>query len=328
MNLRSFTKKSINFRIDSARQIAEHRIKVQLRTYQRSAVAYALDHLAGRKRSVIQLPTGTGKSLVFVHIAMQILKQRKRVYLVVSTAEAVTQFYRLCLLLGIRAVLDIGKGTAPSRAPFVLTTYATAWRRFRAWAQPDTIVLLDECHHVNYTAPVNLEILRSFPMAIGASATPWSRGCLEFFDGNRHVYRLSDSIAAGHNAPFQIERWQAPQPVGSPIIYTDNGQDLRQFCASLKASDYAIYQRRNARVIIKRYRHDLLKAIVVRRMLTEGFDNPRCKAVYIARQTQSRIAAMQMSGRALRPHRDQRATIFVVNRDLETLLKSAIRKAG
>ena len=301
---------------------------MQLRAYQSRAVAYALDHLAGRKRSVIQLPTGTGKSLVLLHIAAQSLRQRKRIYLVVPTAEAIAQFHLLTLLLGMRAVFDIGPEAAPPLAPFVITTYATAWRRFRAWVKPETLVLLDECHHVNYTAPVNLEILRSFPMAIGASATPWSRGCLEFFDGNRHVYRLSESIAAGHNAPYRIERWQAPQPVDSPIIYTGNGEDLRQFCAGMKASDYAIYQRRNARLIIQRYRHDLLKAIVVRRMLTEGFDNPRCKAVYIARQTASRIAAMQMSGRALRPHRDQKATIFVVNREIAKLVKSAFRRAG
>lgn len=301
---------------------------MRLRAYQINAIAYALDHVAGRKRCVIQLPTGTGKSLVFLHIAAHALRQRKRIYLVVPTVESVAQFRLLTLLLGIRAVFDLGDDTAPSLAPFVITTYATAWRRFHAWVKPETIVLLDECHHVNYTAPVNLKILRAFPMAIGASATPWSRGCLEFFDGNRHVYRLSESIAAGHNAPLRIERWQVPRPVDSPIIYTDNGQDLRQFCALLKASDYAVYQRRNARLIIQRYRHDLLKAIVVRRMLTEGFDSPRCKAVYIARQTHSRIAAMQMAGRALRPHRGKSAIIFVMNQELKTLVNSAIRKAG
>jgi len=301
---------------------------VQLRAYQSDAVQYALDHLAGRKRCVIQLPTGTGKSLVLLYIARGWLRQGKRVYLIAPSAETVAQLNLLTLFLGIRAVFDIGPEAAPSLAPFVITTYATAWRRFRAWVKPETLVLMDECHHVNYTAPVNLKILQSFPLAIGASATPWSRGCLAFFDGKRHVYRLSESIAAGHNAPYRIERWQAPQPVASPIIYTGNGEDLGQFCASLKSSDYAIYQRRNARLIIQRYRNEMIKAIVVRRMLTEGFDNPRCKAVYIARQTRSRIAAMQMAGRALRPHRNQEATIYAINRDLEKLVKFSFRKAG
>lgn len=327
-SLASHAKNCSNFYIDSAPQISEYRIKVQLRAYQSRAVDYALDHLAGRKRCVIQLPTGTGKSLVLLHIAAQSLRQRKRVYLVAPTEEALSQFHRLTLLLGIRALLDIGARTAPPLAPFVITTYATAWRRFRSWVKPESLVLLDECHHVNYTAPVNLEILGAFPQAIGASATPWSRGCLDFFDGNRHVYRLSESIAAGHNAPYRIEPWQVPQAQGSPIIYTDNGHDLRQYCANLKATDYAIYQRRNARLIIKRYQSEMLKAIVVRRMLTEGFDNPRCKAVYIARQTRSRIAVMQMSGRALRPHQGRTATIYLINPDVESLLKKALRKAG
>ena len=159
-------------------------------------------------------------------------------------------------------------------------------------------------------APVNAALLSEFPLAIGTSATPWSAGCLRFFDGNRHTYGLSESIAAGHNAPT-ASRAGAPQAVDSPIIYASTGDDLREICQALRASDYAIYQRRNARQVIQRYRHAILKAIVVRRMLTEGFDNPQCKAVYIARDTQSRIAAMQMAGRALRPHKGKTATIFV-----------------
>jgi len=44
-------------------------MKMQLRAYQANALAFALDHLAMGKRAVIQLPTGTGKSLVLLSIA-------------------------------------------------------------------------------------------------------------------------------------------------------------------------------------------------------------------------------------------------------------------
>lgn len=301
---------------------------MQLRAYQAKAIEYALDHLAKRERAVIQLPTGTGKSLVLLMIAKAWLKAGKRVYLVVPTVEALAQLRVLCVLLGICVVVDMGERRAPSLAPFVLTTYATAWRRFRRRGVAESLLLLDECHHVNYAASVNAKILQSFPFAVGASATPWSRGCLPFFDGNRHVYRLSESIAAGHNAPYRLARWQEPQAIDSPIIYADNDDDLRQFCQSLRAADYAIYQRKNARRIIQRYRLGFLKAIVVRRMLTEGFDNPQCKAVYIARHTRSRIAAMQMAGRALRPDKGRKATIFVINSEVGTLVRKALRKAG
>lgn len=301
---------------------------MQLRAYQSKATEHALDHLAKRERALIQLPTGTGKSLVLLAIAKPWLKAGKRVYLVVPTLEALAQFRRLCAMLGLCVVVDMGARQAPSRAPFILTTYATAWRRFRRCVAPEALLLLDECHHVNYAAAVNAKILQSFPFAVGASATPWSRGCLQFFDGNRHIYRLSESIAAGHNAPYQIARWQEPQATDSPIIYADGDADLRLFCQSLREADYAIYQRKNARRIIQRYRLSLLKAIVVRRMLTEGFDNPQCKAVYIARHTRSRIAAMQMAGRALRPHKGRKATIFIINSEVATLVKQAFRKAG
>lgn len=249
-------------------------------------------------------------------------------YLVAPTLEALTQLHRLSFFLGVRVVCDRGRDEAPRLALCVLTTYATARRRFRKRAVPDALVLLDECHHINYTAPVNVGLMQSFPRAIGASATPWSRGCLEFFDGNRHTYGLTESIAAGHSAPYRIEPWQTPQPVDRPIIYVDNRGDIAQFCQALRSSDYAIYQRRNARQIILRYRHEMIKAIVVRRMLTEGFDYPHCKAVYIARQTRSRIAMMQMAGRALRPHNGKTATLFTIHSEAELLLKQALRKAG
>lgn len=305
-----------------------YRIKVQLRTYQSRAIDYALTRLCGKQRAVIQLPTGTGKSLVLLAIAKTWLRSGRRVYLVVPTLEALTQFRRLSLLMEIRPVVDLGDRSAPRLAPLVLTTYATAWRRFRKRAVADSLLLLDECHHVNYAAPVNAKLLAAFPLAVGASATPWSRGCVQFFDGRPHVYRLSESIAAGHNAPYDIARWQTPQAIGQPIIYADVGSDLRAMCQSMRATDYAVYQRRNARQIIHRYRWALLKAIVVRRMLTEGFDNPQCKAVYIARPTQSRIAAMQMAGRALRPDQGRKATIFVIDEETRQFVKRAFRKAG
>ena len=41
--------------------------------------------------------------------------------------------------------------------------------------------------------------------------------------------------------PVPHRAWQVPQDL-EPIIYTDNGHDLRQYCANLKATDYAIYR--------------------------------------------------------------------------------------
>mgnify|MGYP000514698629 CR=1 FL=1 len=151
---------------------------------------------------------------------------------------------------------------------------------------------------------------------------------LEDTYGNRYTYGLTESISAGHSAPYRIGAWQSPMPVDRPIIYVDNDSDLQQFCRSLRSSDYAIYQRRNARQIIARYRDEMIKAIVVRRMLTEGFDYAHCKAVYIARKTRSRIAVMQMAGRALRPYNGRTATIFAINEDTEYLLAQAFQKAG
>ena len=67
-------------------QISECLVKVQLQTCK--AVQSITRWIIWRGASaVIQLPTGTGKSLVLLHIAAQSLRQRKRVYLVAPTEE-------------------------------------------------------------------------------------------------------------------------------------------------------------------------------------------------------------------------------------------------
>ena len=94
-------------------------MKMQLRAYQAYALAFALDHLAMGKRAVIQLPTGTGKSLVLLSIAARAVRQGKRVYLVAPTLEALTQLHRLSFFLGVRVVCDRGRDEAPRLAPCV-----------------------------------------------------------------------------------------------------------------------------------------------------------------------------------------------------------------
>jgi superfamily II DNA or RNA helicase len=65
-------------------------------------------------------------------------------------------------------------------------------------------------------------------------------------------------------------------------------------------ADYVDYSRRNASEIIDKYSRGELDVIVNVQMLTEGFDAPHTRTVFIARPTRSESLVVQMVGRALR----------------------------
>lgn len=304
--------------------------KVQLRPYQQEAVSYALARLAQGKRSLLQLPTGTGKSLVLMELARQWIKQTgSRVYLLAPTMEAISAILRQGHSFGLRAFRDFGNRSGGRSAPLTISTYASGWRRAyqvsRTHGNP--LLLLDECHHCNFAAPSNISILKNYAYAIGTSATPWSSECQSYFDNALFTYRLSDSISAGHNANFEIFGWKSPTSKNHPIIYAETNE-LSQICSAMASCDYAICTRMDARKIIQRYRLGSQPAIVVNRMLMEGFDYPQCKDIYIHRSSCSDIELMQMAGRALRPYRGLAASIYVRDPDTRRRLVLAIRRAG
>lgn len=66
-------------------------------------------------------------------------------------------------------------------------------------------------------------------------------------------------------------------------------------------ADYVDYSRKDAQEIIERYQHQKKPDVLVNvEMLTEGFDAPHTRTVFIARPTRSEGLLAQMVGRALR----------------------------
>ncbi len=73
--------------------------------------------------------------------------------------------------------------------------------------------------------------------------------------------------------------------------------------AGLERVDHVDYSRKNASAIIERYAKREIDVIVNVEMLTEGFDAPHTRTVFIARPTRSESLVVQMVGRALRGKR-------------------------
>src|SRR5690606_25778054 len=66
-------------------------------------------------------------------------------------------------------------------------------------------------------------------------------------------------------------------------------------------ADYVDHTRKDAHHVMERYRAQKTPQVLINaEMLTEGFDAPHTRTVFIARPTRSESLVMQMVGRALR----------------------------
>jgi len=282
----------------------------------------------GQRRGVVQMPTGSGKSYVAMCVVLEWLRMGGHATILAPSEEVITQLQLLALQLGLCPVIEKAELRASRFARLVIGSFHTMWRRYEDHKKPRSLVILDECHHFNFDAPTNLKIASIFDYAIGFSATPWSNGCMDFFENQVHVYPLSQAVVDGVCCGYALCPWREPTPGRYQVVYCSGLDEIQAMCGRIAPSDYAVYQQKHARETISRFRFGALGTIVVNRMLTEGFDQPQIKRVWIARETESQIFALQMAGRALRPYQGQRAEIYVASDTTYQTLQSAITQAG
>lgn len=92
---------------------------------------------------------------------------------------------------------------------------------------------------------------------------------------------------------------------GATIVFAADTLHAQTLASEFKKrgvvkTDYVDYSRKNASEIIDQYSRRELDVIVNVQMLTEGFDAPHTRTVFIARPTRSESLVVQMVGRALR----------------------------
>jgi len=166
-----------------------------------------IDLGTGRRRAVISLPTGAGKTRVTVEAAVRLVLEPecdpRSVLWIAQTDElceqAVQAFRQVWINLGAKGtnlrIIRLWGGNPNSSAPepgkpiVVIASIQTLYSRMGAntlkWLQKPGLVVVDECHHAitpSYTnllrwldaeAPNPGEPLRNEPPILGLSATPF-----------------------------------------------------------------------------------------------------------------------------------------------------------
>jgi superfamily II DNA or RNA helicase len=149
---------------------------IQLREYQNSSVNDIIEAIRDKKNTVVQLPTGTGKTTVIAEVVRlwrAHYSQNQRALVVVHRIELVEQIVERFLQFGITA----GKIKAgePVNANFQIQVGLIQSLRNQS-RRPATLglIIVDEAHHINASSYSDLiSYYDSYtPTVIGVTATP------------------------------------------------------------------------------------------------------------------------------------------------------------
>lgn len=182
-----------------------------LRPYQAAALdAVRARFAAGDRATLVELPTGCGKTVLFAELARQVVAQGGRVLIVAHRAELLEQACAKVQSLGVPAAIEQGPARAGD-APVVVASVATMrGARLASWpATAFGLVVVDEAHHA--PAAGYRAILARFVRArvLGVTATPDrldGAGLGEVFASCAYRYGLRDAIRDGWLARLVARR--------------------------------------------------------------------------------------------------------------------------
>lgn len=185
---------------------------VALRPYQEEARKRVEDEwLKGRKRTLLVLPTGTGKTIVFAKIVEDMVRQGKRVLILAHRGELLDQAAdKLKKATGLGCSVEKAEKSCLGEWYSVTVGSVQSMQQEKRLSQfrPDyfTVIIVDEAHHA--ISDSYKKVLQHFPESnvLGVTATP-DRGDMknlgQYFESLAYEYSLPKAIKEGYLCPIQ-----------------------------------------------------------------------------------------------------------------------------
>lgn len=174
-----------------------------LRPHQHKAIAQLKTSiLAGNRRTVVQLPTGAGKTRLAAEIVKGALAKGNRVAFTVPAISLIDQTVESFEMEGIDCigVMQASHERTHYGMPVQVCSVQTLGRRFLPEAD---VVIVDECHQMHKIIP---EWMDERPNAtfVGLTATPWARGMADYWQNLITPVRTQGLIDGGFLSPFRV----------------------------------------------------------------------------------------------------------------------------
>ena len=165
---------------------------------------------AGHQRTLLVLPTGTGKTVVFAAVAEDCVRAGQRVLVLAHRGELLDQAAdKIYRSTGLRCALEQARHSSldsPLRITVGSVQSLGQEKRLAPFAHDwFGAIIIDEAHHA--ATGGYRQVLDWFPQAqvLGVTATP-DRGDMQnlgkVFDSLAYEYRLQDAIAEGYLCPI------------------------------------------------------------------------------------------------------------------------------
>lgn len=234
---------------------------MNLRPYQRECIhALIAAYKAGRRRLLVSLPTGTGKTVVFAHLP-RALRMKKRMLILAHREELIVQAVDKLRAADPHLTIGVEKADhyAGDEASVVVASVATLGRvvtsRLRRFDPAQfSVVVVDEAHHA--VADSYRRVLEHFgafapgatQMVVGFTATPKrgdKSGLQDVFEDIAFARTLPAMVRHGYLCP--LRGWRVTTSVDLDDVRTRRGDFVERDLAT--AVDVA---QRN-RVLVEQY---------------------------------------------------------------------------
>ena len=185
---------------------------MELRPYQKEAIeAVRNEWNMGRDKTLLVLPTGTGKTICFAETLMQQVKQGDRCLVLAHRGELLNQARdKIKQVTGLNCAFEKADQTAlGSYLSITVGSVQTLMNDERRELFPPDYyqtIVVDEAHHV--ISESYMKVLNYFKDAkvVGCTATP-DRGDMQnlgkYFDSLAYEYSLVDAIHQGYLSPIK-----------------------------------------------------------------------------------------------------------------------------
>lgn len=214
-----------------------------LRPYQTAAIsAVEREYERGTQRTLLVLPTGCGKTVVFAELARRAVARGRRVLVLAHRAELLEQAQSKLADVGVWAAIEKAERRA-GFAPVVVASVQTLQRKRLAELDPKAFdVVVDEAHHA--PAASYRAILEHFAGArvLGVTATPAradGKALGELFGSCAYRYELRDAIRDRWLVPITARRVFV-ESVDLSAIRSRAGDLANDELAAVMATDEAI----------------------------------------------------------------------------------------
>lgn len=183
---------------------------VTLRDYQREAIDAAREKLRTERSTLVVLPTGAGKTVVFAEIVRAVVEKGGRALVLAHRSELLDQATAKIRAAAPELVVEREQADQRARlAPVVVASVQTLHRakRLERWdPKAFALVIVDEAHHAAATS--YQKILDHFASAkvLGFTATPErsdGTGLRSTFASIAYSRSMLDLVRAGHLVPIR-----------------------------------------------------------------------------------------------------------------------------